>query len=30
MGARGGMIAPDKKTINYVKDREFTPKGDEF
>ena len=30
MGARGGMIAPDKKTINYVRDREFTPKGDEF
>ena len=30
MGARGGMIAPDKKTIDYVKNREFTPKGDEF
>ena len=27
MGARGGMIAPDEKTIEYVKDREFTPKG---
>ena len=30
MGARGGMIAPDKKTINYIRDREFTPKGDVF
>ena len=27
MGARGGMIAPDQKTIDYVKGREFTPKG---
>jgi 3-isopropylmalate/(R)-2-methylmalate dehydratase large subunit len=27
MGARGGMIAPDEKTFEYVKDREFTPKG---
>jgi len=27
MGARGGMIAPDEKTFDYVKDREFTPKG---
>ena len=27
MGARGGMIAPDEKTIAYVKDREFSPKG---
>ena len=27
MGARGGMIAPDQKTIEYVKGREFTPKG---
>ena len=27
MGARGGMIAPDEKTIEYIKDREFTPKG---
>ena len=25
MGARGGMIAPDKKTFNYIKGREFTP-----
>ncbi|MRH99607.1 3-isopropylmalate dehydratase large subunit [Kriegella sp. EG-1] len=28
MGARGGMIAPDETTFHYVKDREFTPKGD--
>ena len=27
MGARGGMIAPDAKTFEYVKGREFTPKG---
>ena len=27
MGARGGMIAPDKKTFNYIKGREFTPQG---
>ncbi|MFQ3340558.1 MAG: 3-isopropylmalate/(R)-2-methylmalate dehydratase large subunit [Flavobacteriaceae bacterium] len=27
MGARGGMIAPDQKTYEYIKDREFTPKG---
>ncbi len=26
MGARGGMIAPDEKTIAYVKGREFAPK----
>ncbi len=28
MGARGGMIAPDEKTFEYIKGREFTPKGD--
>jgi 3-isopropylmalate/(R)-2-methylmalate dehydratase large subunit len=28
MGARGGMIAPDAKTFEYVKGREFSPKGD--
>ncbi|NOR28333.1 MAG: 3-isopropylmalate dehydratase large subunit [Lutibacter sp.] len=28
MGARGGMIAPDEKTFEYIKDRLFTPKGD--
>lgn len=27
MGARGGMIAPDERTFNYVKGREFAPKG---
>ncbi len=27
MGARGGMIAPDQKTFEYIKDREFTPQG---
>lgn len=30
MGARGGMIAPDEKTFNYVKGREFAPKGDDW
>lgn len=28
MGARGGLIAPDETTFNYVKDREFAPKGE--
>ena len=27
MGARGGMIAPDEKTFDYIKGREFTPTG---
>ena len=30
MGARGGMIAPDDTTFEYVKGREFAPTGDEF
>ncbi len=30
MGARGGMIAPDQTTFNYVKGKEFAPKGREF
>ncbi|GAA4279200.1 3-isopropylmalate dehydratase large subunit [Aquimarina mytili] len=30
MGARGGMIAPDTTTFEYIKDREFAPKGEEF
>jgi 3-isopropylmalate/(R)-2-methylmalate dehydratase large subunit len=30
MGARGGMIAPDSKTFDYIKDREFTPKNDNW
>ncbi|MEM9144452.1 MAG: 3-isopropylmalate dehydratase large subunit [Bacteroidota bacterium] len=28
MGARGGMIAPDQTTFDYVKGREFAPKGE--
>jgi 3-isopropylmalate/(R)-2-methylmalate dehydratase large subunit len=28
MGARGGMIAPDQVTFDYLKGREFTPRGD--
>ncbi|MGB0837614.1 MAG: 3-isopropylmalate dehydratase large subunit [Flavobacteriaceae bacterium] len=28
MGARGGMIAPDEKTFDYIQGRKFTPKGD--
>ncbi|MBO6659792.1 MAG: 3-isopropylmalate dehydratase large subunit [Roseivirga sp.] len=30
MGARGGMIAPDETTFDYVKGREFSPKGSEW
>ena len=30
MGARGGMIAPDNKTFEYIKNREFTPKGKDW
>ncbi len=30
MGARGGMVAPDQKTYEYIKEREFTPKGKEW
>jgi len=30
MGARGGMIAPDQTTFDYVKGRTFAPKGDAF
>lgn len=30
MGARGGMIAPDETTFDYVKGREFTPKNEAF
>ncbi|RZK42842.1 MAG: 3-isopropylmalate dehydratase large subunit [Pedobacter sp.] len=30
MGARGGLIAPDQTTFDYVKDREFAPKGEEW
>jgi 3-isopropylmalate/(R)-2-methylmalate dehydratase large subunit len=28
MGARGGMIAPDQTTFDYVQGREFAPKGE--
>jgi len=30
MGARGGLIAPDEKTFEYFKNREYAPKGDEW
>jgi 3-isopropylmalate/(R)-2-methylmalate dehydratase large subunit len=30
MGARGGMIAPDDKTFEYLKGREYAPKGEEW
>ena len=30
MGARGGMIAPDQITFDYVKGREFAPEDDAF
>lgn len=30
MGARGGLIAPDEITFNYVKGREFAPKGEDW
>ena len=30
MGARGGFIAPDEVTFEYVKGREYAPKGDEW
>lgn len=29
-GARGGLIAPDQTTFDYIKEREFAPKGAEF
>lgn len=28
MGARGGFVAPDETTFEYIKGREFAPKGD--
>jgi 3-isopropylmalate/(R)-2-methylmalate dehydratase large subunit len=28
MGARGGMIAPDNTTFDYLKDKKFAPKGE--
>lgn len=30
MGARGGMIAPDEKTFEYMKGRKFIPNGKEW
>ena len=30
MGARGGMIAPDDKTYNYIRGREFSPKNENW
>lgn len=30
MGARGGMIAPDETTFNYLKGKEYAPKGAEW
>jgi 3-isopropylmalate/(R)-2-methylmalate dehydratase large subunit len=30
MGARGGLIAPDEITFEYIKGREFAPKGAQF
>ena len=29
-GARAGMVAPDEKTFEYIKNRDFSPKGDAF
>lgn len=28
MGARGGMVAPDETTFNYIKGREYAPQGE--
>ena len=30
MGARGGIIAPDQITFDYLEGREFAPRGDKF
>jgi 3-isopropylmalate/(R)-2-methylmalate dehydratase large subunit len=30
MGARGGMIAPDQTTFDYLRGREFAPKGEDW
>jgi 3-isopropylmalate/(R)-2-methylmalate dehydratase large subunit len=30
MGARGGLIAPDQTTFDYIQGREFAPKGEEW
>lgn len=30
MGARGGLIAPDETTFDYIEGREFAPKGEQW
>ncbi|MEM1321324.1 MAG: 3-isopropylmalate dehydratase large subunit [Bacteroidota bacterium] len=30
MGARGGLIAPDQTTFDYIKGRKFAPQGEDF
>lgn len=30
MGARGGMIAPDQTTFDYIEGREYAPQGNDF
>ena len=30
MGARGGLVAPDQATFDYLEGREFAPKGEEW
>ena len=30
MGARGGFVAPDETTFEYIKGKEFAPKGEEW
>ncbi len=30
MGARGGLVAPDEKTFEYIKGRPYAPKGEEW
>ncbi len=29
-GAKAGLIAPDEKTVEYIKDKEFAPKGEQW
>jgi len=30
MGARGGLIAPDEKTLEYLREKDFAPSGEDF
>lgn len=30
LGAKAGLIAPDETTFKYIKDRKFSPQGDDF